>query len=189
MIHLTRKIGTLRPARMTERYGARLPHAVAMAGCFALAAYAALQLLNDRPIAVAAWFIGAALIHDLVLLPAYTIADHVMRRRQPHDVGRAPVMSWINYLRVPAFLSALLLLVWFPLILNISGPYHGATALPENVYLARWLIISAAMFAISALILGLRMNTRRRADTTSDGSSRRRRGFRATRSAERADDL
>ncbi|WP_083795486.1 hypothetical protein [Catenulispora acidiphila] len=48
-------------------------------------------------------------------------------------------LPWINYLRVPAFLSGLLLLVWFPLIPNLSAPYQRETGLSAGVYLnAGW---------------------------------------------------
>ena len=36
-----------------------------------------------------------------------------------HRATRLPAIPWGNYLRVPAGLSALLLLVWFPLILRL----------------------------------------------------------------------
>ncbi|MFI9271560.1 hypothetical protein ACIGXM_12705, partial [Kitasatospora sp. NPDC052896] len=70
---------------------------------------------------------------------------------------------WINYLRVPTFLTGVLLLVWFPLIFDLSIPYPDATRLPENVYLGRWLAITAALFAASALAFALTLRRHHRA--------------------------
>ncbi|MGW5233925.1 hypothetical protein ACWEQU_16905, partial [Streptomyces nodosus] len=47
---------------------------------FALAAYAGVRLLADDWSGVALWFVGAALLHDLVLLPLYAIADRAVVR-------------------------------------------------------------------------------------------------------------
>lgn len=144
-----------------------------MACCFALAGYAAVQLLTGRTLAVALWFVGAALLHDLLLLPVYTGADRGAQAlleartspvvpdatRTPHGNGkrRPAAPSVLNYVRVPTFLSGLLLLVWFPLILNLSRPYPGAAGLTETPYLGRWLLITAALYAAAAALLAPRL--------------------------------
>jgi hypothetical protein len=66
------------------------------------------------------------------------------------SAGRAapPVL---NYLRVPAAFSLLLLMVWFPLILGLShGTYHRASDLSTSPYLGRWLAVTGVLFAGSA---------------------------------------
>ncbi|GAA3223848.1 hypothetical protein GCM10017691_11250 [Pseudonocardia petroleophila] len=140
---------------MRTRYGAGPVHLLAMVGCFALAAYAGVRLLDARPLAVAIWFTAAVVAHDLVLFPLYTLADRsaqaVLRRRAP-----APTL-WINHLRVPVLLSGLLLLVWFPLIFQLSGFYTAVTALPAEVYLGRWLLVTGVLFTGSAAILAGRL--------------------------------
>ncbi|SHM24999.1 hypothetical protein [Actinacidiphila paucisporea] len=140
--------------RLLRSYGARPVHLLAMAGCLALAAYAALQLLAGRTLAVAAWFVGAALVHDLVLVPLYSTADLTARRTLGR--GHTGTTPYLNHLRVPVYLSGLLLLVWYPLILRRSQPYRGDTALSEDVFLTHWLLITAALFAASAAHLALR---------------------------------
>ncbi|MGW3513807.1 hypothetical protein [Streptomyces sp. NPDC000994] len=78
-----------------------------------------------------------------------------------------PQPPWINYLRVPTFLSGVLLLVWFPLIFPLifalSTPYPGATRLSMDVYLGRWLAITRVLFAASAVAFALRLRRLRRA--------------------------
>ena len=57
----------------------------------------------------------------------------------------------INYIRVPAAFSLLLLLVWFPLILGLSArTYHRASGLVTSPYLGRWLAVTGVLFAASA---------------------------------------
>ena len=62
------------------------------------------------------------------------------------------------YVRVPAALSGLLLLVWFPLISGmVDRRYRLATGLSPDGFLARWMLITAVLFGGSALLLALRL--------------------------------
>ncbi|MBT2401344.1 hypothetical protein [Streptomyces sp. ISL-100] len=126
---------------------------------FALAAYAGVQLLKGDALGVALWFVGAALLHDLVLLPLYSVTDRAAQflfGGRPATPVR-PRKPSVNYVRVPAFVSGLLLLVWWPLILRQVGHYTAGTGLPADVFLGRWLLITAALFAASAAALTVRM--------------------------------
>lgn len=122
-----------------------------------------MRLFAVRPVEVAIWLVGAAILHDLILLPLYSLADLSALSVLRHRAEAVPKAPWINHLRVPAFLSGLLLLVWFPLVLGISRPYPAATALTLDVYLPRWLIITAGLFGVSALTYALRLRRLRRA--------------------------
>jgi len=125
-----------------------------LACSFALAAYAGVQLLADDWFGVALWLVGAALLHDLVLLPVYAVADRVVVR----GLGAAGRREWAMYVRVPAALSGLLLLVWFPLISGmVDRRYRSATALSPDGFLGRWLLITAVLFGGSALLLAVRV--------------------------------
>jgi hypothetical protein len=180
--------------RLQRWYGAHVLHLLAMAGCFALAGYAAVQLLAGRTLAVALWFLGAALLHDLILLPAYTGADRgaqallhtrtspIAPDAPPHGKRRPAAPPVINYVRVPTFLSGLFLLVWFPLILNSSGPYPGATGLTETPYLGRWLLITASLYTAAAALLALRLLRHRL--PRRPGFARRRRALTAPKPAD-----
>lgn len=124
-----------------------------LACSFALAAYAGVRLFAGDWFGVALWLVGAALLHDLVLLPLYAVADRAVAR----GLGTAGRRGWTPYVRVPAALSGLLLLVWFPLISGMVGArYRSATGLSPNGFLTRWLLISAVLFGGSALLLALR---------------------------------
>jgi len=64
--------------------------------------------------------------------------------------------------RVPALLSALTFIVFFPLILGFGdGRYERATTLSQDVYLGRWLLLCGVMFAASALLYAVRARRRR----------------------------
>lgn len=125
-----------------------------LACSFALAGYAGVRLFADDWSEVALWFVGAAVVHDLVLLPLYAIADRAVVRASEAAGHR----EWATYVRVPATLSGLLLLVWFPLISGrVADRYESATALSADGFLPRWLLITALLFGGSALLLALRL--------------------------------
>lgn len=125
-----------------------------LACSFALAVYAGVRLLAGDWLGVALWVVGAALLHDLVLLPLYALADRALVR----GLGAAGRREWTMYVRVPAALSALLLLVWFPLISGaVAGHYRSATGQSPDGFLPRWLLITAVLFGGSALLLARRL--------------------------------
>ncbi|KOU35035.1 hypothetical protein [Streptomyces sp. WM6378] len=155
-------------ARFARWYGSGPLHLLVLICSFALTGYALVRLFAVRPLEVAIWFVGAAILHDLILLPLYSLADLSAQSVLRHRAGRVPEVPWINYLRVPTFLSGVLLLVWFPLILDLAVPYEGATRLSENVYLGRWLAITAVLFGASALAFALTLRRLRRAADTDD---------------------
>ncbi|WP_343236275.1 hypothetical protein [Streptomyces qinglanensis] len=121
---------------------------VLLLASFVLAGYAGARFLADDWLGVAIWFVGAALLHDLVLVPLYSLADRV-----PRLAGR-----YVNHLRIPALLSLLLLLVWFPLITGPAGRYAGLTGRPagNNGYALHWLWLTVGLFAASGLWLAVR---------------------------------
>ncbi|EFL18948.1 LOW QUALITY PROTEIN: lipoprotein, partial [Streptomyces sp. C] len=63
-----------------HRYGASPFHLLLVLASFALACYAGVRLLEGDPLGVAVWFVGAAILHDLVLLPLYAVADLAVQR-------------------------------------------------------------------------------------------------------------
>ena len=72
-----------------------------------------------------------------------------------------PAAPWINYLRVPAALSGLLLLIWFPLIFRLPRRFPVTTTLSLSPYLWHWLAVTGALFLLSAAALALRLRARR----------------------------
>jgi len=132
---------------------------LALLASFVVAGYAGIRLLTGDVIGTGAWFVGSAVVHDLVLFPLYAGIDAalvLLLRRRPEWATVAGV-RWLNYLRVPVVISGLLLLVWAPLILRVSnGAYHAASGLSAQPFAPRWLAVTAVLFAISAVILVVR---------------------------------
>ncbi|WP_436763998.1 hypothetical protein [Streptosporangium sp. V21-05] len=148
-------------------YGAGPGHLLALAVCLAVAGYAATRVIAAGIwVGFLLWFVGAVIIHDLVLFPLYSLADTAVQSRSapPARPPRAPSTGrWpppVNYVRVPAGLSGLLLLVWFPLVLRASEHnYREATGLSTAPYLGRWLLVTLLFFAASGLLYALRHRT------------------------------
>jgi hypothetical protein len=155
--------------RITRWYGASPLHLLALLTCFALAGYAAAQLVPSRPVGVAVWFAGAVVGHDLLLLPLYALADRSVLAAARHRAPSLPAVPWINYPRVPAGLSALLLLVWFPLIFRLSSRYQVSTTLSPDPFLWHWLAVTGALFLVSAIAYALRLRAAHRAAVPQDG--------------------
>ena len=147
--------------RLLRWYGASPLHLLAFLGCFALAGYAAARLVPSRPLGVAAWFAGAVIGHDLLLVPLYALADSSVAAAIRHRGAHWPAVAWINYLRVPAALSGLLLLVWFPLILRLRTRYQASTTLSASPFLWHWLAVTGVLFLASAAALALRVRALR----------------------------
>jgi hypothetical protein len=135
-------------------YGSRWPHLALMIGCLAITWYAGARLLRPDAGAVVKWFLGAAIAHDLLLLPAYAGFDWALRQLSARLPGPTP---WINYARVPFFLSGLLILIWYPLIARRSPIFEATTGLPIDTFFARWLFLSLALCALSAVAYGSRV--------------------------------
>ncbi len=142
-----------------RRYGAGPLHLLSVLTCLAFAGYVASRILaGPEAIRILVWFGGAAVAHDLILWPLYALADRgatLAARRHPDRLPRVP---WINYLRIPAVLSAVMLAVSFPLVFRWSEPtYHAASGLTETVFLGRWLLLSGTAFGVSALLYAWRI--------------------------------
>lgn len=145
-------------------YGAHPLHLLVLLASFAVAGYAALRVLGDPswPV-VLLWFIGAVLGHDLVLFPLYATADRVVRPLTlPTRPRRVPA---INYVRVPLLGTGLTFLMFLPGIIGQgAGTFHAATGLDQQPYLGRWLLLTASMFAISAVLYTVRLGRAARAE-------------------------
>ena len=140
---------------MRRRYGASPLHLLAHLAALALALWALLQALQlggaDR---IVLWLVGAVVLHDLVLWPAYTALDRAARRGRP--------AGWINYLRVPAGICALLALIFFPVMCGKGeAAYARVSDASWEGYAGRWLLVSAALFAGSAALYLLRSGSSR----------------------------
>jgi hypothetical protein len=153
-------------AALRAWYGGHPLHLLALLAAFALAGYAvrAMALAGGWQ-GAAAWFAVAIVGHDLLLFPLYALADLSLRRLLPRRPGGSgtgaapagPAPPPLNYLRVPAALSLLLLLVWFPLVLGLSSAaYRNASGRAESPFLWHWLAVTGVLFTASAVSYAIR---------------------------------
>ena len=130
-----------------RRYGASPVHLLAHLAALALAAWALVQipgLGNWQRIVV--WLVAAVVVHDLILFPAYTTAGRL--------VGRSP------YVRIPLGLSALLALVFFPVMCGKGeGAYTRVSGAEWDGYAERWLLVSAGLFVAAGVLYAVRSRT------------------------------
>jgi hypothetical protein len=140
-------------------YGAAPWHLAALLALLAVTGYAASRLLGDPALLrIAVWFVGAAVVWDVVLGPLLALVDRGLRAGLRG--GRVPPL---NFVRVPALLSGALLLVCAPLVLQRSeGVYAAKTGLTQDPYLARWLAVTAVLSLASALAYGVAVRWARR---------------------------
>ena len=143
---------------IARRYGASPLHAIAHVIALAAMGWAVLQLVDARDaFGILIWFVGAVILHDLLLLPFYSGLDRA--------ASKLPAGGAVNYLRVPAALTGLLFLVYFPLILGLEradSNYRRVSGIPYDGYLSRFLLVTAALFAASALLYLVRGRRRQR---------------------------
>jgi hypothetical protein len=146
-------------------YGSHPLHLLTLIAGFALFGYVIAtigpqDLWNPRTWwqSIVVWFAAAVIAHDLVLFPIYALVDRLLLLS-----WRTPIpVSLVNYVRVPALASGLSLLVFLPGIIEQGAPtYLAATGQTQEPFLGRWLLLTAAVFAISAVVYAVRLTTTR----------------------------
>lgn len=143
-------------------YGSRPLHLLTLVAGFALLAYAVAII---KPVAlwnpgvwwqsIIVWFAAAIVAHDLVLFPIYALLDRLLSRTDGLAPRGVPVL---NHIRVPALGAGLTLLVFLPgIIKQGAATYVAATGQTQDPFLGRWLLLTAAMFGVSAGIYAVRV--------------------------------
>jgi hypothetical protein len=155
-------------SRFRAIYGSGPLHLLTMVSGFALLGYILATFppatLWDQGIwwhSIAVWFAAAVIAHDLLLFPLYALADRALFARA--RTVRHSNVSARNYIRLPALGAGLTLLIFLPGIIEQGAPtYHAATGQTQQPFLGRWLLLTAAMFGVSALSYAARLAVARR---------------------------
>jgi hypothetical protein len=161
------------PTRFSAIYGSHPLHLLTMVSGFALLGYI---VATFKPAtlwnpgawwqSIAVWFAAAIVGHDLLLFPLYALADRVVSTRTNRRPGHLKVLAR-NYIRVPALGAGLTLLIFLPGIIQQGGAtYQAATGQTQQPFLGRWLLLTAAMFGISAVVYATRLAAARRQTTS-----------------------
>jgi hypothetical protein len=158
-------------ALIRRLYGSGPLHLVGYVASFAVAYYAATGLFRHQTIRVAVWFAGSAIAHDLLVLPLYGIADLALTQvwRRHEALGG---VTWLNYVRFPFTISAVLLLIYFPEISRQRTAQLRDTGLTNHPYLDHWLGISAGLILVSAGVFAVRVLAHRRSTTQANTQRR-----------------
>jgi hypothetical protein len=160
-------------ARFRKLYGASPLHLLAVIATFAVVGYGFFMIFQSpAPESTLIFFVAAIFAHDMIAFPLYSGLNRVAgravggRATEADDAARVPA---INYLRVPFILSAFCFLLFFPLILGLSADRYAASAgMDIDMFLGRWLGITAALFLGSAIAYAVRL---RRANGGPDGEA------------------
>ena len=144
-------------ATFKTKYGSDPFHLLLLLAAAAVAGYGVWHWLNaPTPIRLLVWFAAAVIGHDLIAFPVYTALDRLLIRliagADPGTVLTRFRRAAINHVRAPAFVSLLLLIMWYPIILKRSdGPYFAASGQHQDRGLTNWLLIVAILFAASLI--------------------------------------
>ena len=147
-------------SRFRRRYGASPLHLFAHLVGFAIVAFALDRIFSGGEVKVLLiWYLGFAVAHDLVFVPAYTGLDRLSRAtiaRLPRPIRNGPPI--VNHIRAPAVISALLLIIYLPLISRRNeGWYFELSGHYLTGYLGNWLLITAVLFLVSGLVYTTRV--------------------------------
>jgi hypothetical protein len=143
-------------SRFKRLYGASPLHLVGLLACVAVSGLAIQRWFDvgghDTRL-ILTWFLALLIGHDLVFVPLYSLVDRILSHRPAARPGPARYARARLHIRVPVMLSGLLLLVFAPLILRkSSGDYGNYAGLSSHPYLGRWLIATACLFVLSAVV-------------------------------------
>ena len=143
-----------------RRYGANPPHLAGHLVVLAIALFAIDRIANGGGLAeLIALYIGFAIAHDLIFLPAYSGLDRAARAALARlPARRAASVPAINHIRAPAVISGLLLIIYSPFISGLAdSSYFQVSGHHIEGYVRDWLLISAALFLGSALTYVVRV--------------------------------
>lgn len=148
-------------------YGESPLHLLGQLVAFAIAAYAFTQIIDVAStdnLSLLLWFVAGALLHDLLFVPIYLILDLVARLGlQDHALRRVRV---INHIRFPMAISGTTFILFFPLLFGRGADtFERVAGVQRPDHFARWLLITAVVFAVSALVYAVRL----RLDATRQG--------------------
>jgi len=158
-------------ARFRQLYGAEPLHLLALIASLLIAGAAVVGWFDNVGSItenILIWFVGAIIGHDLVLVPLYSLLDRVafgaFEARSLATPATPPQRApgWV-YVRVPALLSGLLALVFFPEILRLgNATFRAASGMTQDVYLSRFLLTCGVLFVVSGIAYAVSLSQARR---------------------------
>ncbi len=150
---------------MSKRRGLNAAGVVAHLAVLGIAAFAVsrtFEVASTDELNFVIWLVAGAILHDIVLLPLYSVVDLVSRLAMS-DHPRRRIRA-ANHVRFPAAISLVVLLVYSPTILNRNpGTFERLSGRPQATDpLEAWLWITLGLFAVSGAALATRVLVDRR---------------------------
>lgn len=111
--------------------------------------------VDTRPSSLARFFLGGALIHDLIFAPLVLVGGYLISRAVP--------ASWRVYVQVAFIISGVLALIAYPEVRDYARILHNPTSLPHN-YTANLAVVVGVVWlgtAIFAVVQRVRQLRRR----------------------------
>jgi hypothetical protein len=111
-----------------------------------------LHHVDTRPTNLAKFFLGGALVHDLIFAPLVILGGYALSRVVP--------ASCRTYVQVALIISGVLALVAYPEVRDYARILHNPTSLPHN-YTANLAVVVGAVWAATACVAVIRRLRRR----------------------------
>jgi hypothetical protein len=100
--------------------------------------------IDTRPSELARFFVGGALVHDLLFAPIVIVAGVV--------VARAVPPAWRAYVQAALIISGVLALIAYPEVRDYARILHNPTSLPHN-YTANLGVVIAFVWVATAVVV------------------------------------
>lgn len=146
--------------RFRAYYGAPPLHLLAIIASFVIVSAAVVNWFHGRSHIgnILLWYLGCLLVAEIVLIPFAWALDRIASRLGARPGEHPSRGAGWAYVRAPAMLSGLMLIVFLPLIAQLGDTHFSGTTgtEPSDRYLVRWLLASAVMFACSGLLYAAR---------------------------------
>jgi hypothetical protein len=98
--------------------------------------------VDTRPAELARFFVGGAVVHDLLFVPLVLIVGVVAARLVP--------VTWRSFVQAAFVISGIVVLVAYPEIRDYARILHNPTSLPHN-YTANVVIVVAAVWVVTGV--------------------------------------
>jgi hypothetical protein len=99
--------------------------------------------IDTRPAELVRFFVGGAVIHDLIFAPVVLVLGVAVARLAPR--------GWRSYIQAALISSGLLVLFTYPEVRDYARVLHNPTSLPHN-YTQNLLVVIAAVWVITAVV-------------------------------------
>jgi hypothetical protein len=108
--------------------------------------------VDTRPSNLAKFFLGGALVHDLIFAPLVILGGYLIARAVP--------ASWRAYAQVALIISGVLALIAYPEVRDYARILHNPTSLPHNYTVNLAVVVAAVWVATAAVAVARRLRRR-----------------------------